>query len=96
MSLFTKGAAVHFTGSLTQTLTKRCTVRWVQHDTNTWYDITIQYNALHRNMTQHILLKPVIPSPHPIFRNDPFPPPKYRNKLWQSSGYTKQKIKHVM
>ena len=42
-------------------------------------------------MTQHILLKPVIPSPHPIFRNDPFPPPKYRNKLWQSSGYTKQK-----
>ena len=26
-------------------------------------------------MTQHILLKPVIPSPHPIFRNDPFPLP---------------------
>ena len=42
-------------------------------------------------MTQHILLKPVIPSPHPIFRNDLFPPPKYRNKLWQSPGYTKQK-----
>ena len=64
---------------------------WVQHDTNTWYNNTIQYNALHLNMTQHILLKPVIPSAHPIFRNDPFPPPKYRNKLWQSSGYTKQK-----
>ena len=45
---------------------------------------TTQYNALHYNMTQHILLKPVIPSPHPIFQNDPFPPPKYRNKLWQS------------
>ena len=68
MSLFTKGAAVHFTGSLTQTLTKRYTVRWVQHDTNTWYDITIQNNALHRNMTQHILLKPVIPSPTQSFK----------------------------
>ena len=54
--------------------------------------MTMQYNALHHNMAQHILLKPVIPSPHPIFRNDPSPSPsKYRNKLWQSSGYTKQK-----
>ena len=63
----------------------------IGYNTTQTHGMTVQYNALHLNMAQHILLKAVIPSPHPIFRNDPFPPPKYRNKLWQSSGYTKQK-----
>ena len=63
----------------------------IGYNTTQTHGMTAQYNALHRNMAQHILLKPVIPSPHPIFRNNLFPLPKYRNKLWQSSGYTKQK-----
>ena len=63
----------------------------IGYNTTQTQGMTVQYNALHRNMAQHILLKPVIPFPHPIFRNYPFPPPKCRNKLWQSSGYTMQK-----
>ena len=36
--------------------------------------ITVQYNTIHRDMAQNILLKPVIPSPHPNFQSDPFLP----------------------
>ena len=42
------------------------------------HGITVQYNAIHHNMAQHILLKPVIPSP------------TQSSNTRISSGYTKQ------
>ena len=59
----------------------------IGYNTTQTHGMTVQYNALHRNMAQHILLKPLIPSPTQSFEMILSPLPN----TGISSGYTKQK-----